>query len=277
MMGYTARDVAKLLDMPVGQIRSFAREGFLAPARGPRGEYRFTFQDLVVLRTAKGLMASRIPPQKVRRALRNLKERLPSGRPLTAVQIAAHGDHIVVREGKTLWDPDSGQAEFDFEVSELAEKVAPLARRAAEAARDAEDEVEADDWFELGCDLEVGAPDHARDAYRRCLELDPDHVEAHLNLGRLLHETGQLRSALAHYRQALALRPAYATAAFNLGVVLEDLGRRDEAITAYRQAIDADPNLADAHYNIARLLERADRPVEALDHLKIYKKLTGQE
>ncbi|MDX1387769.1 MAG: tetratricopeptide repeat protein [Acidobacteriota bacterium] len=277
MKGYSARDVAKLLDMPMDQIRSFAREGFLEPDRGPRGEYRFTFQDLVLLRTAKGLIASRIPPRKVRSALRSLRDRLPSGRPLTAVQIAAQGDHIVVRDGRTLWNPDSGQVEFDFEVSELAEKVAPLARRAAEEAREAEEEVDADDWFDLGCDLEAGAPDQARDSYRRCLELDPDHIEAHLNLGRLLHEAGQLAAALAHYRQALGRRPDYATAAFNLGVVLEDLGRREEATAAYATAIKADPKLADAYYNIARLLEYAGRKAEALEHLKTYRQLIGQD
>ena len=49
---YTSRDVSKLLDLTVQQIRSYAREGFLEPDRGPRGELRFSFQDLVLLRTA---------------------------------------------------------------------------------------------------------------------------------------------------------------------------------------------------------------------------------
>ncbi|MGH7806347.1 MAG: MerR family transcriptional regulator, partial [Candidatus Binatia bacterium] len=55
MSGYTARDVAKLLALSIGQVRSFVRAGFLVPERGPRGEFRFTFQDLVLLRTAKEL------------------------------------------------------------------------------------------------------------------------------------------------------------------------------------------------------------------------------
>ena len=61
MKVYTAKSVARLLDLSVQQVRSYARAGFLQPDRGPRGEYRFSFQDLVMLRTAKGLMAARIP------------------------------------------------------------------------------------------------------------------------------------------------------------------------------------------------------------------------
>ncbi len=83
-----------MLDMSVGQVRSYARAGFLEPDRGSRGEYRFSFQDLVLLRTAKGLMAARIPPRKVRRALCKLKRQLPSGRPLSGVQIVVKSDAL---------------------------------------------------------------------------------------------------------------------------------------------------------------------------------------
>jgi len=273
MRGYTARDVAKLLGLSVGRVRSYARAGFLEARRGRRGEYRFSFQDLVLLRTAKGLIAARIPPRKVRSALRKLKEQLPHGRPLTAVQISAEGDRIVVREGKTVWNPESGQTQFDFDVGELARKVAPLARRAAEEARRTEEGMTADDWHELGCELEAGEPVQARDAYRRALEIEPGHADARLNLGRLLHEAGQVNAAEANYRMALAVRPGDATAAFNLGVSLEDLGRTAEALTGYQTAIANDPEFADAYYNAARLLEKAGNQESALRHLKIYRKL----
>jgi tetratricopeptide (TPR) repeat protein len=274
MKGYTASDVAKLLGLSVGRVRSYARAGFLEPARGPRGEYRFSFQDLVVLRTAKGLLAERIPARKVRHSLRKLREQLPRGRPLTALQIVARGDTIVVRDGKTAWNPDSGQTQFDFDVGELARKVAPLARRSAEEALESEEGLNAEDWYELGCELEAGAPEQARDAYRRALEMDPAHAEARLNIGRLLHEAGQLDAAEAQYRVALSLRPRDATSAFNLGVCLEDLGRRQEALASYQQAIGLDPEFADAYYNVARLLEQAGNRAAALRHLKTYKQLT---
>jgi tetratricopeptide (TPR) repeat protein len=270
--GYTSRDVAQLLGLTAGQIRAYVRAGFLDPPRGPRGEHRFSLQDVVLLRTAKDL-AEHIPPRKVRRALLKLKEQLPSGRPLTGVRITAEGDDVVVRDGAARWEPESGQGVLDFDVAELVTRVAPLARRAVEAARSAEQDLEAEDWFKVGFDLEPFDPGQARDAYRRALELDPGHADARVNLGRLLHEAGHPEAAESHYRMALAARPRDSTAAFNLGVALEDLGRLLEAIQAYERALAVDPGIADAHFNVARLYERTGRKAAAFRHLKAYRKL----
>ncbi len=281
MKGYSSSDVARMLDLPVERIRSFARAGFLKPDRGPRGEYRYTFQDLVLLRTAKGLIAARIPAKKVRRALEQLRRQLPTGRPLTAVQIAARGDRILVRDGRSIWNPESGQTSFDFdfsfdfEVAELAERVAPLAHRAAREALESETERSADAWFEIASELEAADPEHARKAYRRAIELDPQHADAHVNLGRLLHEGQRHDEAASHYRAALEARPGDPTALFNLGVLLEDRGRRREAQEAYEAAIEADPCSADAHYNLARIYEQDRRAADALRHFSAYRRLTA--
>lgn len=275
LTGYSTRDVAALLGLSEGQVRSYVRAGFLSPPRGPRGELRFTFEDLVLLRTAKGLVKARIPSRRVRAALSNLRGQLPSGRPLTGVRVLADGNRVLARDGKALWNPESGQALLDFEVADLAREAAPFARRTAEAARERERELTVEDWFELGCELEATAPDEAVDAYRRALALEPGHADVHLNLGRLLHEQGELAEAEGHYRQALAARPDDATAAFDLGVVLEDLERHAEAAGAYESAISADPAYADAHYNLAGVYEKLGQPADALRHLKAYRRLTG--
>jgi tetratricopeptide (TPR) repeat protein len=274
MRGYTTQDVARMLSLSQGQVRSLARAGLLEPRRGRQGEHRFSFQDLVLLRTAKELTAAHIPPRQIRHALQRLREQLPSGRPLTAVQIAAEGDRVIVRDGSTIWNPESGQALFDFEVSELAEQVAPLAERNAAAARDTADEMTSEDWYELACDLELGSIDEARDAYRRALELDPDNVHARVNLGRLLHEAGHLEAAQAHYRIALTSNPSDPTAAFNLGVALEDLDHVEDAIRAYAIATACDPEMADGHFNLARLYEKTGDHPAALRHLSAYRQLT---
>ncbi|HZS37195.1 MAG TPA: tetratricopeptide repeat protein [Polyangia bacterium] len=274
MKGYSAREVATLIGLTAAQVRSYVRAGFLSPERDPRGELVFSFQDVVLLRTAKGLVDARIAPRRVKRVLGKLRDQLPSGRPLTGVSIGAEGNKVVVRDGSVRWNPESGQALFDFDVAALARKVAPIVERQARAARDDEAEQTAEDWFDLGAQLEVCAPAEARDAYRRATELDPHHADAHVNLGRLLHEARELEAAEAHYRLALDARPDDATAAFNLGVVLEDLGRAADAIAAYRQTLAADETNADAHYNISRLYERAGEETAAIRHLKRYRKLT---
>jgi tetratricopeptide (TPR) repeat protein len=276
LKGYAAKDVAKLLDLSPTQVRAFARSGFLQPGRASRGGFRFSFPDLVLLRAAKGLAEARIPLARITRALRKLRQQLPAGRPLSAVRITAEGDRIVVHDGSTAWNPESGQVLLDFAVSELATRAAPLARRAAQAARDAEADMGADEWYDLGFDLEAVDVAEARDAYRRALELDPHHADAHVNLGRLLQEGGEAAQAASHYLLALAVRAKDATAWFDLGIALEDMKRRSDAIKAYEQAIGIEPQLADAWFNLSRLYEAAGKRAAALRSLSKYRILVAR-
>jgi tetratricopeptide (TPR) repeat protein len=274
-MSYSLREVSAMLGLSPAQIRSYASKGFLEPERGTRGELRFGFQDLILLRTAGELSAARIPQRKVRRVLERLREQLPEGRSLTGVRIAADGERVVVSDGESMWNPESGQSLFDFSVDEIARKAAPLLMRAARDARKRAAELSADDWYELACELEVSNVAEAKDAYERALTADPDHADAHVNLGRLLHEEGAPAAAAKHYKSALELDPEHETASFNLAVALEDLGRLDEAIAAYRRAIALDSGNADAHYNLAGIYERRGEKQAALRHLKAYRSLSA--
>jgi tetratricopeptide (TPR) repeat protein len=273
MKSYTTSDVARLLGLSAGRVRSLARAGVLSPDRGPRGALRFSFQDLVLLRTARALSEARLPARRIRRALRRLVDQLPRGRSLSELRITAEGDRVVVRDEQAAWQPDSGQLLLDFSVAELATRAGPVARRLARDARRAEEDLSANRWFALGLDLEAAAPDDARDAYRRALELDPAHVDARLNLGRLLQESGRIAEAEAHYRAVLDGEGPTPTAAYNLGTALEDQGRTAEAIAAYRAAIAVDACFADAHFNLARLYERTGRRAAAIRHFRAYRDL----
>ena len=204
-------------------MRAFARDGLLAAERGPGGRYRFTVPDIILLRTAQELREQGVSARRIRRALRRLREQLPSGRPLSAVRIVASGDEVLVQDRKTVWEPVTEQVAFDFAVEDLAARVEPFARRRARE-REAEGAMEADDWYDLAFDLEAVSLDEARRGYRRTLALEPGHPEALVNLGRLLHEEGDLPEAEAHYRRALEENPDHPVARYNLGVALEDRG-----------------------------------------------------
>lgn len=271
--GYSTAEAARLVDLAPERVRSFVRSGFLEVRRGPRGEYRFSFQDLVVLRTARDLVRQEVSPRRVRTALTELRRRLPSGRSLAELRISAEGGEVVVRAEGEAWNPESGQLVLDFQVADLARRAQPLAPRVLERAGHP-DELLAEDWYALGLELEVTAPEEAVEAYQRCLELDPEHADTHLNLGRLLHEDGRLKEAEGHYRKALLQRPRDATAAFNLGVALQDAGRLEEALAAYRRAVDADPSYADAFFNMSGIYEELGKRATAFQNLKMYKKLT---
>lgn len=272
MKGYTTREVAEVLGLPTSRIRRWARAGLLTPQRGPRGEYLFSFQDIVLLRTARGLLEADVPVRRVRAALEALREQLPVGRPLSAVHVSAVGDHVLVHDGDAVWDPDSGQLHMEFPVADVARAAEPVVRRALEE-RPAEPGLGADEWYDRALDLEAVAPDQAVTAYRRALDIDADHADAHLNLGRLLHEQGQLADAEEHYRAAVQADPESGRAFYNLGVALQDQGLDAGAREAYEAALRLDPDLAAAHFNLSRLYEAAGHVTEALGHLAEYKRL----
>jgi tetratricopeptide (TPR) repeat protein len=136
-------------------------------------------------------------------------------------------------------------------------------------------------WYERGLALESTDPAAAIAAYERALAGRSDLADAQNNLGRLLHDAGDLAGAEACYRLALVASDGVALYHFNLGVVLEDLGRASEAIAAYERALAIDAHLADAHYNLARQLEQQGRAADdeltlrrAVRHLKQYRQLS---
>jgi cytochrome c-type biogenesis protein CcmH/NrfG len=47
----------------------------------------------------------------------------------------------------------------------------------------------------------------AAEAYRKAIEIKPDHAEAALNLGVVLQESGDFDGAMHAYRDAYRLRP----------------------------------------------------------------------
>ena len=272
MKGFSTREVSEVLGLPTSRILSWARGGLLTPERGPKGAYFFSFQDIVLLRAAKELLDSDVPTRRVRVALEALRKQLPVGRPLSAVHISAVGDRVLVRDDEAVWEPGSGQLALDFSVADMAERAESIARRAM-AGHSGTQEMSADEWYDTALDLEAVDLESAKAAYNRALDLEPGHVDAHVNLGRLFHEEGELAKAEGNYREAITSDPRSGRAHYNLGVVLEDQGRDGDAMVAYREALAADDSLAVAHFNLSRLLEARGQNAEALSHLAAYKRL----
>lgn len=267
MSTYTTREAARILDIPATRVQGFVRAGIVEPRRGAGNGYLFSFRDLLVMRTALQLEGSDVSRRRVNAALRVLRERLPEDRPLSSLSILVRDGELIIDDDRARWHPDSGQTLLDFERHDMTESIPLIDGVSDTTSRDAEE------WFDLGCNLEGNSPRMARELYRRALEVEPDHVDARINLGRLQHEDGQLEDARRQYERALEFAPGHPTAAYNLGVVLEDLEDIDGAIQAYQLAIASDQEMADAYYNLARLYDQAGDRAAALRHLKSYSEL----
>ena len=245
------------------------------PQRDPRGRLQFGFLDLVLLRTTRGLLDQHVPTREINRVLRSLRRQI-GDRPLTRFRVYADGDRVVAWDGRSRWQPDSGQFLFNFDAGKVvqqARKVAHLPRRAEPRGVDGTP-LTPEQWIDLAMEIERTSPLEARAAYHHALDLEPDNITARINLGCLLHAEKQLLGAEAHYREVVRLDPTCGLAWYNLGVVIEDAGRVTDALQCYEEAVQATPDIPDAHFNLALLYERGGRRRDALRHFAIYKRLS---
>lgn len=299
---YTLRSIGQMLGLSRAVITGLIEAGFVTPARGPRNEYRFSFQDVVLLRMAHGLRAARIPPRRIVRSLQRLRAALPRELPISGLRISAVGDDVAVRDGGRQWEVETGQLLMDFEVAPVPGSVAFLPHRPQDAAdegdpggssrapssgmsksatvapirgrRRRDDERAADEWFQHAEELEEsGAAAAAEAAYRRAVALAPDHADAWLNLGAMLCDAGRCDEAVALYDDAIRNCPRAALLHYNRAIALEDTGRAQDALAAYEASLRLAPDLADAHFNAARLHERLGNQQKALRHLSAYRRL----
>jgi tetratricopeptide (TPR) repeat protein len=295
VQSYGVRDVLRLLGLSRNTLRALIGAGFVTPARGPRNAWQFSFQDLIVLRTAQALVDAKVPQRRITRSLRELRRHLPASMPLSGLAISAIADRVVVREGGRHWQAESGQYLLAFDgdpaagslnvLAPATTAVAPpgasaagaracIASAGAPAGGSNDATADARSWFARAAALERDDATAAMDAYERALAAEPGYVDARINLGRLLHDTGRLGDAERVYRVGVRAGRADPVLLFNLGVLLEDLDRLPEAVDAYESALRADPQLADGHFNVALLYEKLAQPREALRHMARYRTLT---
>jgi tetratricopeptide (TPR) repeat protein len=273
MHAYDTNDLKRLFGLSAAAVRALTRAGHLNPVRRA-GRLHYSFQDLIVLRTASALRAANIPAQRINRTLEKLRAALPPGETLKKLSLTALGDRIAIREGKMLWESESGQYALALDIDDEPADLHVMRPAAADDAAVTDAENTADEFYAKAFDLEEHNPLAARAAYEACLKADAQHVEARINLGRLLHLAGLLKDAEGVYRTAVRPEPLIA---FNLGVLLEDLRRPLEAIAAYRDALALDPQLADAHFNLARLYEEAADSKASLRHLLAYRRMMDRD
>jgi tetratricopeptide (TPR) repeat protein len=276
MHQYGVGDVEKLLRLSRSTIRALIDAGFVSPARGPRNTWLFSFQDMIVLRTAQTLSDAKIPAKRITRSLKELRRQLPETMPLSGLSIGAVGERVVVRDGAGQRQAETGQYLLAFEGDPESGVLSVIERKATER-KPAAPAPSAQDWFDKALALEVDDVDASIEAYRKVIAADAERVDARINLGRLLHEAGRLPEAEQVYRDALKVAEGDALLLYNLGVLLDDLDRPLEAMKAYQSALLDDPRLVDCYYNLALVCRKLDKPQEAIRHMSQYRRLIGAQ
>ena len=276
---------ARILGLSESKLRYWSQSGFVGPSLRRGGRQLYSFQDLVSVRAAKELVDRGFQPAYIRKALEQVRAKLPSvDRPLDKLRVAWDGSSLsLVEDGVTF--EVSGQRRFDFGLSDLAERatevwaLSGMSPGPDTAAAVPTAPLGAYEWFSSGLDKEAlpEQADAAEACYRKALESDPGLAAAHTNLGGLAYRKGDVACARTEFEAALSLDPEQPEARYNLASILYQQGEIERAASELRRVVQQSPWFADAHYNLATALEKLGSKRQAADHLRRYLDLESQK
>jgi len=121
---FRAGDVVEIIKISRRQLQYWAQTDLVRPSIvTPGGHGRYTFEDLVALKTAKRLIDAGVSVQRIRTTIRSLRETLPAvQRPLAELVLVATGDVVLVFRDGAAFDAVSGQ-EWVFEVAQFQREI----------------------------------------------------------------------------------------------------------------------------------------------------------
>jgi DNA-binding transcriptional MerR regulator len=269
---FSQREVARLLGVPEGRLRSLDKQGIVTPSGSRAGRRAYTFQDLIALRATRELLEHDVKLRDVAKAIGALRRSLPRvTRPLQELRIVSDGRRVVVRGEGGTFEPISGQMMLDFHVTSLRDDVVRVLRPETPASR-------ARTAYDLytkasGLDEDPASFEEAEALYEEAVRLDPNLAIAYTNLGNIKFRRGDDAAAEALYRRALGLDDRQPEAHYNLGYVILERGDAKSAVPHFERAVEADPRFSDAHFNLAMAYEQVGASAEAKPHWRRYLEL----
>jgi DNA-binding transcriptional MerR regulator len=109
---FTIREASVITGLSHRQLAYWRQSGILSPShQTPGGHARYSFTDLVALKTAKRLIDSGVSVQRMRRSIASLLEFLPQYRhPLAELSLLASEDMVLAFHQGSAFETVSGQA-----------------------------------------------------------------------------------------------------------------------------------------------------------------------
>ncbi len=146
------------------------------------------------------------------------------------------------------------------------EPIAPLAPLRAGIEQDPKNAVK---YADLAAALLFGRDyGEAKKLLEQALALDPDQARAHLLLGRLYSDMGDLERAIAALHRASLLDSTLAEPHYFIGNILVRQQHLGDAVMRYERALALDPRYLQAYFNLAGLHSRQTDYGLALDVLR---------
>ncbi len=125
--GFTSQQAMSITGLSRRQLTYWRTTGLVVPSQRTRGgHWRYSFLDLLALKTARKLIAAGVSVQRIRKSIASLLRFLPTCKaPLHELSLVATGDIILVLHGDTAFEALTGQ-EWIFPVAELEMEISRL-------------------------------------------------------------------------------------------------------------------------------------------------------
>ena len=110
-VGYSCQQVMNITSLSRRQLSYWRKTGLISPLQTtPGGHTRYSFADLLTLKTAKKLIDAGLSVQRIRKSITSLTNFLPScTAPLTELSLVVTGDVILVLHRETAFEALTGQ------------------------------------------------------------------------------------------------------------------------------------------------------------------------
>eukprot|EP00913_Durusdinium_trenchii_P028444 g26672.t1 len=283
---HTPAMLSRLLNVPVNDIRNWARVGLIRPVRTVGRLPFFDFQEVSSARRIAELLTDGVSDRELKIALQTLKTMLPGiERPLSQLQILARDSRLLYRDEYGLVEPLSRQRRFDFELDAeegpddqsdrndaVPDSPDTLRFERPEFSGDAHSENRSPaEWAQEGSRrLDANDPESAAECFRMSLMERPGDAETQFCLGEALYRMNEPTAALERYYAAVECEHDYLEALMQIGVVCTELGKTAAALDAFDLALAVHADYPDAHWQKADLLWSLGRNNEALPHWRAY-------
>ena len=125
--GFSSRQVCRITGLSARQLRYWQQTGLLSPSQHtPGGHARYSFTDLIALKSARRLLDAGVSLQRIRKCLHSLTRFLPTATtPLRELSLVVTGDVVLVLHAAGAFDAISGQ-EWVLPVADILQEIEDL-------------------------------------------------------------------------------------------------------------------------------------------------------